>query len=327
MCRLAPSPTGAQHLGNARTFLIAFWSARAQNATLLLRIEDIDSPRVKPWATAQALQDLAWLGIEHDGSPVIQTERSNVYQSVLRRLMNDNRVYPCVCSRKDIDEAASAPHEGSLSECFDEPSDGVRWVEAETTIYPGTCAGWQLGDGMPERGTFCWRFRIDPQSMQLNDLVAGQVRCDPMSALGDFPVTRKEGTAAYQIAVVVDDIEAGVTEVVRGDDLLASAFRQNQIYSYLQASPPVYAHVPLVVGEDGRRLAKRHGDTRLSWYRDQGESPATIVAWAAKSVFGHCDDFPSEEATKDWTLARWHREMIDRFDWQNVSRERVIVQG
>lgn len=327
VCRLAPSPTGAQHLGNARTFLIAYWSARSQNARLLLRIEDIDSPRVKSWATAQVVEDLAWLGIEHDGKPVIQTERSEVYQSVLQKMIDDDRVYPCVCSRKDIDAAASAPHEHSVSTSSPQATSGGYSVEPESTIYPGTCSHWRAGEPMPPWGEYCLRFRIDSRPMRLDDLVAGTIRCDPLTALGDFPVTRKEGVAAYQIAVVIDDIEAGVTEVVRGDDLLASAFRQRQIYDYLERSPPQYAHVPLVVGADGRRLAKRHGDTRLSWYREQGVRAETIVAWAANSVFGHLDNFPTQDQTHDWPLARWHREMIDYFDWSRVGRNKTIINN
>jgi len=325
VCRLAPSPTGAQHLGNARTFLVAYWSARSQNARLLLRIEDIDSPRVKPWATAQVIEDLSWLGIEYDGEPVIQTERSDIYKEVLRRMVEDDRVYPCVCSRKDIDEASSAPHEQSVSLASPHASSGVHAMEPEATIYPGTCSHWRWGDSMPPAGEYCLRFRVDPRPMLLKDLVAGTVHCDPPRSLGDFPVTRKQGVAAYQIAVVVDDIAAGVTEVVRGDDLLASAFRQRQIYDYLKQTPPRYAHVPLVVGADRRRLAKRHGDTRLSWYREEGVGAKTIVAWAAHSVFGHLEDFPNLDHTHDWSLARWHQTMIDQFDWSRVNRQQIII--
>ncbi|WP_404304460.1 glutamate--tRNA ligase family protein [Neorhodopirellula lusitana] len=334
VCRLAPSPTGAQHLGNARTFLIAYWSARSQNAKLILRIEDIDSPRVKPWAMQQAIDDLAWLGIEHDGDPIVQTQRVGHYEAVLQQMLKDDRVYPCVCSRKDIDEAASAPHEHSMSS-MDVPHQNIvedsqsnqpdMFVQAETTIYPGTCANWRAGDAMPPLGSYCLRFRTDLKPMILHDQIVGRVQCDPGIVLGDFPVTRKTGVAAYQLAVVVDDIDAGVTEVVRGDDLVASAFRQRQIYDYLGKTPPAYAHVSLVVGDDGRRLAKRHGDTRLSQYRDQGVAPESIVAWAASTTFGHRDDFPQSQVTRDWSLARWHQEMIHQFEWSAVSRQRTIV--
>lgn len=324
MCRLAPSPTGAQHLGNARTFLLAYWSARAQNAKLILRIEDIDSPRVKPWATAQAIDDLRWLGIQHDGDPIIQTERARLYQDVLQRMIADDRVYPCTCSRKDIATAASAPHETSTPASPLE--SGVRTLTAEATIYPGTCSGWHTGDRLPPEGSYCWRFRITPTPMLINDLVAGVVQCGPVEGIGDFPVTRKEGVAAYQLAVVVDDLDASVTEVVRGDDLLLSAFRQRQIYQYLGETSPQYAHVPLVVGADGRRLAKRHGDTRLSQYREQGIAPERIVSWAARSAIEHSDSLPSETETAKWSLNRWHREMIERFDWSSLSRNQAVYR-
>ncbi len=327
VCRLAPSPTGAQHVGNARTFLLAYWSARSQKAKLILRIEDIDSPRVKPWATDQVVEDLRWLGIEYDGEPIIQTERTQRYQTVLDRMIADDRVYPCTCTRTDIESASSAPHEQSTHPpqvpTASRATDHETMIAAESTIYPGTCSGWRVGDAPPEPGTYCWRFRIDPARQCVDDLVVGRIYCDPATAIGDFPVTRKEGVAAYQLAVVVDDIDAGVSEVVRGDDLLLSTFRQLQIYEYLGIAPPQYAHVPMVIGEDGRRLAKRHGDTRLSHYRDQDDAPESIVAWAARSVMSDPACLPSPEVTATWDLRRWHAEMTERLDWSRLSREQV----
>ncbi|TWU15227.1 glutamate--tRNA ligase family protein [Allorhodopirellula heiligendammensis] len=327
VCRLAPSPTGAQHLGNARTFLLAYWSARAQNAELILRIEDIDSPRVKPWATDQVIEDLAWLGIDFDGQPIIQTQRTDRYQAVLDRMIADDRVYPCTCTRTDIESASSAPHEHSTgppqTSTVLQATGQERTITAESTIYPGTCSGWRVGDPLPAPGTYCWRFRIVSARRCFDDLVAGRICCDLGTAIGDFPVTRKEGVAAYQLAVVVDDIDAGVSEVVRGDDLLLSTFRQLQIYEHLGVASPEFAHVPLVVGEDGRRLAKRHGDTRLAHYRKQGVAPESIVAWAARSAMSDPACLPSPEATAAWELSRWHAEMIERIDWTRLSREQV----
>lgn len=328
VCRLAPSPTGAQHVGNARTFLLAYWSARSQNAELILRIEDIDSPRVKAWATDQVIEDLAWLGIGYDGEPIIQTERTRTYQSVLDRMIADDRIYPCTCTRTDIESASSAPHEPAATRSPSVPTGSranadVTTIAAESTVYPGTCSGWHVGDTLPAPGTYCWRFRIDPARQFFDDLVVGRVTCDPTTAVGDFPVTRKEGVAAYQLAVVVDDLEAGVSEVVRGDDLLLSLFRQKQIYDYLHAAMPRHAHVPLVVGEDGRRLAKRHGDTRLSHYREQGVAPESIVAWAARSAMNDPASLPSPDDTSTWDLRRWHDEMIERLDWSHLSRTQV----
>jgi glutamyl-tRNA synthetase len=284
--RLAPSPTGAQHLGNARTFLLAHWSARATGKEIVLRIEDVDSPRVKSWATQQAIEDLRWLGIDWDQGPFIQTQRLGLYQQALDQLIRGDRVFPCICSRKDIEEAGSAPH-------FDH----------EPKIYPGTCAGWKYGDAVPRDGTFSWRFRVGDHRIGFDDLVLGPQSCIPSRDLGAFPITQKNGSPSYQLAVVVDDALMGVTEVVRGNDLLASALRQIELFSALGFQPPTFAHVPLVLGPDGKRLAKRHGDTRLSSFRQQGMSPESIIDWAKRST------------------------SIDpeRFDWKDLNRQDVIV--
>lgn len=285
--RLAPSPTGAQHLGNARTYLLAYWSAQATGKKLVLRIEDVDSPRVKPWATAQAVEDLRWLGIHWDEGPFIQTERLDLYQEALDRLIQANQVFPCTCTRKDIQEAGSAPH-------FDH----------EPRIYPGTCAGWKTGDPIPESGSFSWRFRAVDHNVSFDDLVLGHQSCNPAKDLGAFPITQKNGSPSYQLAVVVDDALMGITEVVRGNDLIASAFRQIELFGALGYTPPTFAHVPLVLGPDGRRLAKRHGDTRLSSFRDQGTEPQQIVQWAIESTGVDPDNF----------------------DWQDLNRDDVIAE-
>lgn len=310
--RLAPSPTGAQHLGNARTYLLAFWSARRDRAKLILRIEDINSPRIKEWATPQVIEDLRWLGIQWDAGPdvggnegpYLQSERTELYHQALERLIDSGRVYPCVCTRKDIAAAADAPHAG-----------------AHGTIYPGTCASWRPGDRLPETGTFCWRFRCREQPMRFHDRLAGERSCVPASDLGDFPITRKTGEPAYQLAVVVDDAAMGVTEVVRGDDLLPSTFWQLELYAALGHAPPAFAHVPLVLGRDGRRLAKRHGDTRLSHYRQRGVRPERIVRWAAETAGLAAPG----AAIAGGDLAAMHRELIERFDWARVAHDEVIV--
>ncbi len=221
--RLAPSPTGAQHLGNARTYLLAYWSARRSGSKLVLRIEDVDSPRVKTWAIQQAIDDLAWLGIDWDEGPFIQTERMRLYQAALDRLIAEDRVFPCTCTRKDIQEAGSAPH-----------------YEHEGPIYPGTCARWRFGDTVPDVGTYCWRFRASDEMLEFDDLVMGRQSCVPSQAIGAFPITQKSGEPSYQLAVVVDDAAMEVTEVVRGNDLVASAFRQIDLYRALDLPPPKF---------------------------------------------------------------------------------------
>ncbi len=317
--RLAPSPTGAQHVGNARTYLLAWLSARLQGGQLLLRMEDIDSPRIKAGAQQQAIEDLQWLGLDWDFGPGgthsttavellpadllelqaveqiggvqdwLQTRRTDVYQHYFSKLKLDQKVYPCICSRKDIQMAASAPNLGD-----------------DATIYPGSCAGKTVADGdrMSLRfennsggGThdfeatdqtqiapkFAWRYRTCNRTMRFVDQIMGPQTCRPQKELGDFVVGRSYGEFAYQLAVVIDDHLMGVTEVVRGDDLVASTFRQLELYETFGWQTPTFAHVPLVVGEDGRRLAKRHGDTRLSEIRRRGLGPEKLLGLLAHS--------------------------------------------
>jgi glutamyl-tRNA synthetase len=271
--RLAPSPTGAQHVGNARTYLIAWLSARAQGGRVVLRIEDIDSPRVKPGAAEQALDDLRWLGLDWDDGPVVQTERLPLYDAALARLRASERVYPCTCTRADVERAASAPH-----------------ADHEGPTYPGTCAGRRAAD--PDTlgdAPYCWRFRLPSQTPSFVDGLLGIQQLDLHALGGDFVVWKSPrppnlpGSPAYQLAVVVDDAAQGVTEVIRGDDLIPSTPRQLLLYNALGLPPPCFAHVPLVVGPDGRRLAKRHGDTRLSSLREAGVRPEMLLGLLAWS--------------------------------------------
>ncbi|HEY1860507.1 MAG TPA: tRNA glutamyl-Q(34) synthetase GluQRS [Gemmataceae bacterium] len=265
--RLAPSPTGAQHVGNARTYLIAWLSARARGGRVVLRIEDIDSPRIKPGAVQQALTDLEWLGLKWDGDPLVQTEREPLYREALIKLQTAELVYPCTCSRTDVERAASAPH-----------------AEHEGPVYPGTCSARRAADAAKLGDTpFAWRFRIPQQTPSFVDGFRGPVQLDLRQAGGDFVVWKSAGTPAYQLAVVVDDAAQGVTEVIRGDDLLLSTPRQLLLYQALNLPAPQFAHVPLVVGQDGRRLAKRHGDTRLSALRESGVRPESLLGLLAWS--------------------------------------------
>jgi len=261
--RLAPSPTGAQHVGNARTYLIAWLSARSRGGELPLRIEDIDSPRIKQGAAAQILEDLAWVGLDWDGEPIVQSRRLKLYEAALRRLQEQELVYPCTCTRTDVAEAASAPHAGS-----------------EGPAYPGTCSHRCAADaaGLADR-PFSWRLRASG-SPAFVDGYRGPIQLEPA---GDFVVWKSAGTPAYQLAVVVDDAAMGITEVVRGDDLIPSTPRQLMLYEALGLAPPRFVHVPLVVGPDGRRLAKRHGDTRLAALRHAGVKPESLVGLLARS--------------------------------------------
>jgi len=265
--RLAPSPTGAQHVGNARTYLIAWLSARSRGGKVLLRLEDIDSPRVKAGAAEQACDDLRWLGLDWDGEPVVQTQRLPEYDMALAQLQRQELVYPCTCSRLDVERAASAPH-----------------AEQEGLVYPGTCAGRKVADARDLTiAPFAWRMRVGAAAITFDDGFCGSTTLDPRQLGGDFVVWKSAGTPAYQLAVVVDDAAQGITEVVRGDDLLLSTPRQLLLYKALGLAPPRFVHVPLVVGLDGRRLAKRHGDTRLSALRAAGvraEALIGLLAWS-----------------------------------------------
>lgn len=303
--RLAPSPTGAQHVGNARTFLLAWLAARAHHGRLILRMEDIDSPRIKAGAAQQALADLRWLGLDWDAGPdipsqsvesqssYVQTERIALYEQALKQLKQRELVYPCTCSRSEVAAAASAPHAGQ---------EGPR--------YPGTCAGNSAATANKlSPGTFAWRLRSTAKQRTLHDGVAGEVHCNVSAELGDFVVAKADGTPAYQLAVVVDDHEMGITEVVRGDDLLPSAFRQCELYDCFGWLPPRFVHVPLVVGEDGRRLAKRHGDTRLATLRAQGVSNTALVGLLAWSCGLRTDPAPVTP-----------QELLSDFAWDKVPR-------
>lgn len=284
--RLAPSPTGAQHVGNARTYLLAWLSIRSRGGRMILRMEDIDSPRVKRGAAEQAIEDLRWLSLDWDEgpdiggphAPYVQTQRLELYHAALEQLKAAERVYPCTCTRSDVAAAASAPHAGH-----------------EGPIYPGTCAGGGVADAatltrsVSERlaAPFVWRLRTTDSRRTFTDLIAGSQSCNVAAGLGDFVVARADGSPAYQLAAVVDDHAMGVTEVLRGDDLLPSAFRQLELYKFFGWTPPQFAHAPLVVGPDGRRLAKRHGDTRLSTLREAGVVPERLIgllAWSCGLV-------------------------------------------
>lgn len=303
--RLAPSPTGAQHVGNARTYLIAWLSARSQGGRIALRIEDIDSPRVKPHAVQGIFEDLEWLGLDWDGTPIVQTERMPLYERAFAELQARNLVYPCTCTRKDVEAAASAPH-----------GDG------EEPAYPGTCAHRTPADARHLTKPFAWRYRVQESPITFDDRFAGRTTIDLTRVGGDFVVWKSSGTPAYQLAVVVDDGQAldptqpdeVITEVIRGDDLLSSTPRQLLIYKALGMAPPEFAHVPLVVGPDGRRLAKRHGDTRLSALRDAGISAEQLIgllAWSCGWI-----DRPTPIAA---------RELLPHFRWDTIPHTPFVL--
>jgi glutamyl-tRNA synthetase len=277
--RLAPSPTGAQHLGNARTYLIAWLLARQAGGRVVLRLEDIDSPRIKAGAAAQTLDDLRWLGLDWDIGPIVQTERLGLYETALERLKTQELVYPCTCSRSDVEQAASAPH-----------------VDGAEVVYPGTCSHRSAADAaaLADR-PIAWRFRVHDVPAY-DDLFCGRVQLGRDDIGGDFVIWKSRGGPAYQLAVVVDDADNAITVAVRGDDLVSSTPRQLLLYRALDLSPPAFAHVPLVIGPDGRRLAKRHGDTRLTTLRAAGVGSEQVVGMLAWSCHWQGEPTPVRAA-------------------------------
>ena len=264
--RLAPSPTGLLHLGHARTFWIAQERARAANGQLLLRNDDLDAARCRPEFVAAMLEDMRWFGLQWEEPMVSQSARLPLYGAAFGRLREAGAIYPCTCSRKDVLVAAGAPHEVA-----DEP------------LYPGTCRPENLPDAERERRAawprenFTWRFRVpDGAPVEFRDEGFGSQRTIAGREIGDFPVWRKDGVPSYQLACVVDDAETGITEVVRGADLLLSTFRQLLLYHALGLVPPAFYHCPLVVDERGVRLAKRHDALALRTLREQGRTPEQI---------------------------------------------------
>jgi glutamyl-tRNA synthetase len=265
--RLAPSPTGGLHVGHARTFLLAWLAARSVGGRIVLRIEDIDAARVRPEAITGAIDDLRWLGLDWDEGPHLQSQRLALYDEALESLKRQDRVYPCTCTRADIARAASAPH-----------------ADDEGPTYPGTCAHRSAADAraLGDR-PFAWRFRMPRDSVSWDDLVLGRVERGPGRLGGDFVVGRSTGEPSYQLAVVVDDAAMGINQVIRGDDLVPSTPRQLLLYEALGRSAPRFGHVPLVVGPDGRRLAKRDGSIKLATLRAGGADPRRLLAWIAQS--------------------------------------------
>lgn len=272
--RFAPSPTGDLHLGSVATALVAWLSARTAGGQVVLRVEDIDTPRVVAGSEARQLDDLRWLGLDWDEGPDVggseapyrQSERSARYEDALARLAAQGLLYRCDCSRAEIAAVASAPHPGE---------EGPR--------YPGTCRRF----GMRERA---WkrppavRLHVPGRTIVVDDALQGRITQDVASEVGDFVLKRGDGAYAYQLACVADDLAMGVTEVVRGADLLGSTPRQVLLAELLGGTPPTFAHVPLVVAADGARLAKRAHDVTVRDHREAVREPRDVVSIVARML-------------------------------------------
>ncbi|MBZ5711273.1 tRNA glutamyl-Q(34) synthetase GluQRS [Nannocystis pusilla] len=265
--RYAPSPTGPLHLGNARTALLAWLDARARGGVFVMRIEDVDFTRARPEYEAQLLLDLRWLGLDWDEGPDVggafgpyrQSERGDRYAAALARL----DAYPCTCTRRELRALPVTSMTG-------EP------------VYPGTCRNGQTRPGRAP----ALRWRVPPGRVGFVDRLCGEHHQDIARDVGDFVLRRGDGAWAYQLAVVVDDADMAITDIVRGADLLDSTPRQLHLLRALYPAVPVprFAHVPLILGAGGAKLSKRDGAPDLGALREAGASPARVVAALARSV-------------------------------------------
>jgi glutamyl-tRNA synthetase len=264
--RMAPSPTGYLHLGHARTFWIAAERARAAGGQLRLRNDDLDAARCRPEYVTAMQEDLRWLGLDWVGEMITQSARKERYRAALERLHAAGRIFPCGRSRRDVLETAGAPHEG---EADDEPVYPRHFRPAEGTPVP------PLGDKV----TINWRFRVpDGATVSFVDGAAGRQEGVAGRDFGDFIVWRKDDTPSYQLASVVDDAEFGITEVVRGADLIRSTFRQLLLFGALSVAAPAFHHAPLMRDDRGVRLAKRHDALALRTLRAEGVQPEQLIA-------------------------------------------------
>ncbi len=277
--RYAPSPSGALHLGNLRTALLAWLFARCADGQFVLRVEDLDQPRMRAGATQQMLDDLRWLGLDWDEgpdcggpfAPYIQSERLGLYAFYLQLLQDAGQLYPCYCSRAEIASVASAPQQGA----------------GESPRYPGTCRNLtaQQRRDYERRGRRpSLRFRVpDERIVLFTDLLEGPLQQNVQQEVGDFIVRRSDGIFAYQFAVVVDDGLMRINQVVRGVDLLSSTARQILLFEALGFPIPTFAHVPLVLDSDGKRLAKRTGSTGLEPLRATDQTAPQVLGRLAAS--------------------------------------------
>lgn len=295
--RFAPSPSGQMHMGNLWSCLLAWLSARSAGGEMVLRLEDLDPDRCRPEFCQQVMRDLEWLGLDWDNTPVYQSQRSELYRAAFEMLEERGLVYPCFCTRAQR-LAASAPHR----------SDGV-------AVYSGRCRHLtaQEREELSHSRTPAWRVQVPEEEISFHDLCQGEYREQLGRDCGDFILRRSDGVYAYQLAVVVDDADMGVTQVVRGSDLLSSTPRQLWLQRELGLPHMVYGHVPLLLAPDGRRLAKRDRDMELGEIKERYTAPELVglLAHAAGLI-------PESVPVRP-------RELIPLFSWDKVPREDFVL--
>ena len=288
--RFAPSPTGLLHVGGARTALFCWLFARRWGGTFVLRIEDTDRERSTRASIDAIVEGLHWLGLDADEGPFFQTDRLPLYQEHVERLLREGKAYRCYCSRETLDEMRAAQR-----------------ARGEKPRYDGRC---RYRTGPPPAGIDpVVRFRNPPEGeVVFDDLVRGPVAFDNRE-LDDLVIARGDGMPTYNFGVVVDDLDMGITHVIRGDDHVMNTPRQLNVIAALDASPPRYAHVPMILGADGQRLSKRHGAVGVTQFRDDGYLPEALINYLVRLGWSHGDrEIFSRE------------EMIELFDVADVNR-------
>lgn len=295
--RFAPSPSGRMHLGNVFAALLAWLYARSAGGELLLRIEDLDPDRCRPEYAHQLREDLRWLGLDWDREGEPQSHRSAAYAEAFHALDEQGLVYPCYCSRAEL-HAASAPH----------ASDG-------TVVYAGTCRDLTPEQRAVKTRAPAWRVRVPDERITVHDGLQGLWQEDLARDCGDFIIRRSDGVYAYQLAVVTDDADGGVTEIVRGRDLLSSTPRQLWLQETLGFAHPAYYHVPLLTAPDGRRLSKREKDLDLGALR-QRLSPQELLGQLAYLAGLQPEPAPATAA-----------ELASRFSWDLVVSDNIVIHS
>lgn len=293
--RFAPSPSGRMHLGNVFSAMLAWLSIRSCGGTLVLRIEDLDPDRCKQEYADTLKHDLEWLGLTWDKEQTAQSKREKAYARMFSRLEEKGLVYPCYCSRTEL-HAASAPH----------ASDG-------TVLYAGTCRNLTQAQRAAKTKAPCWRVRTPDETVSFTDGLQGVYAQNLASGCGDFIIRRADGVYAYQLAVVTDDAQAGVTQVVRGSDLLSSTPRQIWLQRELGFPTPAYYHVPLLVAPDGRRLSKRERDLDMGALRER-YTPEEVIGLLAHA----CGLLGRRQSIRASELAA-------EFSWQMVRKGNIVI--
>ena len=293
--RFAPTPSGRMHLGNVFAGLIAWLSVRQQDGSMVLRMEDLDTQRTNAEFAAVLREDLRWFGLDWDVETPPQSQRSDVYTRYFEQLKERNLLYPCYCTRSQLHNV-NAPHQ----------SDG-------TYVYTGTCRNLTEAEKAAFDRAPAWRVKVPEEIWELDDLAQGHFSQNLQTECGDFVVRRADGIFVYQLAVTVDDGEAGVTEVVRGMDLLGSAPRQMYLQSLFGFPHPRYGHVPMLLAPDGRRLSKRDRDLDVGQLRRQF-SPEQIIGALAFSA-----------GLIDQNVPISAQELLPHFSWKKISSEAIFL--